>query len=121
MRPYHLEEDEKKKVLATQIAPWLVPGHLPRNYAASPAPNTPREACWDGTAGLVIFKNKLAEGNVISLCTTITWMGKKLYVPWHTVNPCYAIVAVPESCGLLRPLISHDCQGAGNLPLLAVA
>jgi hypothetical protein len=28
---------------------------------------------------------------------------------------------VPESCGLLRPLISHDCQGAGNLPLLAVA
>jgi hypothetical protein len=36
MRPYHFEEDEKKKVLATQLAPWLVPGHPPRNYAASP-------------------------------------------------------------------------------------
>ena len=85
MRSYHLEEDEKKKLLATQLAPWLVPGHPPRNYAASPVPNTPCEACWDGTAGLVIFKNKLAEWNVTSPCTTITWMGKKLCVPWHTV------------------------------------
>jgi len=120
MRPYHLEEDEKKKVLTNQLAPWLVPGHPPRNYAASSAPDTPREACWDGTAGLVIFKNKLVEGNVISPCTTITWMGKELCVPWHTVDPCYAIAAAPESCGLLGPLISHNCRGIGNLPLLTM-
>jgi hypothetical protein len=34
------------------------------------------------------------------------------------VNFCYAVVAVSESCGLLGPLISHDCQGAGDLPSL---
>ena len=116
MRPYHLEEDKKKKVPATQITPWLVPGHPPRNYVPSPVPNAPHEASWDGIAGLVIFKNKLMEGNVISTCPTITWMGKKLCVPWHTVNPRYAIVAVPESCGLLGPPISHNCGRASNLP-----
>ena len=76
MRPYHLEEDEKKRVLATQLAPWLVPGHPQNNYAPSPAHNAPCEACWDGTASLVIFKNKLAEGNIVSPCTAVAWMGK---------------------------------------------